>query len=59
MKYLRAKAVAERLNISVSTVWKWSARNIIPAPTKLTQRVTVWKASDIDAFVERMAGVEA
>ena len=53
--YLRANAVAEYLDMGVSTIWAWSDKQVngFPQPRKLSPRVTVWKKSDIDAWVDR------
>lgn len=53
---LRVKDVAKTLNIGVSTVWYYSSIGKLPKPLKLSPRVTVWKASDIQAFIESAGG---
>lgn len=50
-KYLRAKQVSEMLSIGVSTVWYWSKNGILK-PIKLTDKVTIWKKSDIVKMIE-------
>tara|TARA_B110000503_G_scaffold65321_1_gene102696 strand:- start:266 stop:463 length:198 start_codon:yes stop_codon:yes gene_type:complete len=51
--YLRVNAVAEYLDMGVSTIWAWSDKQVdgFPQPRKLSPRVTVWKKSDIDAWI--------
>lgn len=56
MKYVRAKQIADDKNISISTVWRWVQAGILPKPIKLTNRMTVWRAEDIDAAIEKLAG---
>ena len=41
---IRVKEVAALLNCSVSTVWAWAKKGIIPAP----QRFTYWLRADIE-----------
>lgn len=55
MSYLRVKSVAQRLDMSESTVWRLVQQGVLPKPIKLTPRTTVWRASDIDAAVEKIA----
>jgi prophage regulatory protein len=56
MKYVRAKQIATDKSISVSTVWRWVQTGILPKPIKLTNRTTVWRAEDVDAAIEKLAG---
>jgi predicted DNA-binding transcriptional regulator AlpA len=53
MYYLRVKSVAERLDVSKSTVWRLVQQGILPKPIKLSSRTTVWKSDDIDAAIEK------
>ncbi len=39
------------VGISKSTIWDWSKTGKFPAPLKLSPTVTVWKASDIHAWL--------
>lgn len=41
---VRAKQIAAYLDIGESTWWKLSADGVVPPPTKLGQRVSVWDA---------------
>jgi prophage regulatory protein len=50
-RILRLKQVVEITNISKSTIWRWVKEGTFPQPTKITNRVTVWKSSDIDAYI--------
>ena len=57
-QYLRDKQVAEMLSIGRSSVWRLAKEGKLPAPFKMSERVTVWKLSDIEAFVaSRMEAV--
>jgi len=56
MRYWRAEQIAERLGVSVSTVWRWAAAGKISKPKKLSKRVTVWDAATVEADIAAMAG---
>lgn len=49
-KYLRVGGVASKMNVSTSTVWHYSRMGLIK-PIKLSERVTVWRESDINTFI--------
>ena len=55
MNYLRVKSVAKRLDISESSVWRLVQQNILPKPIKLSSRTTVWRDTDIDCCIEKIA----
>jgi len=48
-----------RLPVSPATVWRWVREGRFPKPFKLSDRVTVWNISDVDAFVARQDGGHA
>lgn len=52
---LRAKGAAARLCIGESTFWLWTRQGKIPQGIRLSPRCTVWRISDLDAFLERQA----
>jgi len=52
---IRAKGVAAFLNIGLSTVWKWHAEGKLPPGIRIGPRCTVWRRSDLEAFLERQA----
>ena len=52
--YWRVKDVAARLGIGVSTWWSFVKQGKAPRGIKLGSRITVWRASEIMALVERM-----
>jgi len=47
---MRAKEVAEYLGIGLSTVWLMSKEKKLK-PIKLSPRVTIFRKSEIDAFI--------
>lgn len=46
---IRVKEVAALLGCSVSTVWAWAKKGIIPAPQRIGPRFTYWLRVDIEA----------
>jgi len=51
-RLLRPKQVLEIIPFSKSTLWQRVNDGTFPQPLKLSQRVTVWRESDIVAFLE-------
>ena len=47
-KYVSATQLAERYSVDRSTIWRWSARGIIPAPEKLSDQCTRWELEKIE-----------
>jgi len=56
MRYWRAEQIAERLGVSVSTIWRWAAAGKISKPKRLSKRVTVWDAEQVEADILAMVG---
>jgi len=54
---LRDKEVAEMLTIGRSTVWLYVKQGKLPKPIKMSERVSVWRVSDIRAFINSMMAV--
>ena len=55
-KALRAKGVAEHLNIGLSTVWLYAKQGKI-TPIKLSPRVTVFAMDEIEALLTNVKDV--
>ena len=53
-RLLRIKAVLARLSISRSSFLEGCRTGRFPQPIKIGPRTTVWKAEDIDAFIENL-----
>lgn len=58
-KFIRINEVAEKLGIGRSTAWLWVKQNKLPKPIKLSERVSVWKLSDIENFMAEAEGGSA
>ena len=50
---LRINRVMELTGLAKSTIWLWVKLGKLPSPIKLSPRVTVWKQSDIDSWIEK------
>lgn len=55
MNCLRVSDVAEKLQVSVATVWSWSKEGKFPKPIKLGAGVTRWSEQDINDWIEVQA----
>ena len=51
-KLHRITGVMEKTGAARSTIWKWVKDGEFPQPFKLSPRVTVWRESDIEAWIE-------
>lgn len=53
-RFLRINEITEILGVSKSTIWSWLKQGKFVKPLKLSARVTVWKLSDINNFIEEI-----
>jgi excisionase family DNA binding protein len=53
---LTAREVADRMGISLRTLWRWTATGEFPAPVRWGRsgRVVRWKVTDIEQFVQAL-----
>lgn len=58
-KYLRAADIAESLGISVSCVWRWVQRGILPRPFSPTQRSTFFDAEKVQEALDKIQADQA
>jgi prophage regulatory protein len=54
--FLREKQVRKLIPVAHSTLWAWVRAGRFPAPLKLSDRITVWRDSDVLAFIKRNGG---
>jgi predicted DNA-binding transcriptional regulator AlpA len=54
--FLREKQVRKLIPVAHSTLWAWVRSGRFPAPLKLSARITVWRDSDVLAFIKRYGG---
>ena len=52
---LTARDVARWLRISERSVWRWTARGILPAPVRPLPHTTRWRAADVCAYLDRLS----
>jgi len=51
-RYLRARDIAERLDLSVDTVLRWSRTGRLPAGFRLASGVLRWDEAELDVWLE-------
>ena len=49
---IRINEVMKMTGLAKSTLWAWIADGRFPKGTKLSARVTVWKFSEIQSWIE-------
>lgn len=56
-KYIRVTKLAPELGVSVPTVWRWTKEDLtgFPKPVKLSARVTAWRVSQIQDWLDAKA----
>lgn len=56
-EYLRAKALAVRLNSGESTIWRMVQDGRLPQPTiRLGKRCTLWRWADVEKALTTQGG---
>lgn len=48
---LNARQVAERLSISMRSLYRLVARGVFPQPIRYTRKLVRWKASDVARYL--------
>jgi len=48
---LRVSTLAPRLGVSKNTIWRLVREGKFPRPIKITQKISVWKADDVLAWL--------
>ena len=48
---LRPRDAAAFLQIGLSTLWSWAKQGKVPKPIRLGGRATVWRRSDLEAYI--------
>ncbi|MGF6095731.1 helix-turn-helix transcriptional regulator [Pseudomonas sp. 18175] len=54
--FLRQVQVLALIPVSKSTLWRRVQAGSFPAPLKLSERVTVWRAEDVQAWMQAQGG---
>lgn len=55
-KNLRAKEASEYLGVGLSTIWLYAKQGKLN-PIKLSKRVTIFKRSELDEFINSMSSL--
>jgi excisionase family DNA binding protein len=55
VRMYRVAELAALLHIHQQTVWKWARDGAMPAPIRLGEGVTVWRAVDIENWIASKA----
>jgi prophage regulatory protein len=56
--FLRQPDVLRLVPIGASTLWLWCKAGKFPAPIKLGERTTAWRASDVFMWLEAKSAAE-
>jgi len=57
-KFVRlGQLVPHLIPVSPSTIWRWVRKGSFPAPFKLAPCVTVWRWSEVQAWLAQRAAV--
>lgn len=52
LKIIRNDELAQELGVSKTTLWRMQQRNELPRPLKLSKRLTGWRRSQIEKWLE-------
>lgn len=52
---LKAWQVADRLAVSVRTLWRMLQRGTFPGPIRYSRKLVRWKTSEVTAWLDRQA----
>ncbi|RRQ20528.1 helix-turn-helix transcriptional regulator [Thiohalobacter thiocyanaticus] len=60
MHYISDRKLAERLEVSRATLWRWTAAGNFPQPIKLSPGCTRWRLEDVESWeADRLKGTAA
>jgi prophage regulatory protein len=51
LRIVRVAEAARRLGVNRSTIWRWVAAGIMPAPLKLGPAARGWKADTLERWI--------
>lgn len=51
LKFYRVNELSDLLSIGKSTIWAWVKAGRFPKPLKMSSRMTVWSAADVEAWI--------
>jgi prophage regulatory protein len=50
-RYITIGTLADRLQVGVSTIYRWVAENRFPAPMEMTNGTSRWNVTDVEAWL--------
>jgi len=53
-KYVSDLQLAERYEVSRSTIWRWASAGRLPTPVQLSPGCTRWRADEVEARDARL-----
>jgi prophage regulatory protein len=59
ISFLREKEILARFPVSRAHWWRGIKAGDYPQPVKLSKAITAWRADEIEAFFQRIAGGNA
>lgn len=48
--FIRESELLKRIPVSHATLWRWVRDGRFPSPVKFSERITVWRLSDVAAW---------
>ena len=59
-RYISAVQLAERYGVNRSTIWRWTRKQRLPKPEKISEQCTRWRLDEIEKLdAKRAANVNA
>ena len=55
---MRANDLAQYLNVSTQTIWRWRKTGLLPAPLSLGPRLVVWEQQVIEEWLSNQAAAK-
>jgi predicted DNA-binding transcriptional regulator AlpA len=51
---MTSQQVADRLAVSVRTLWRLVAKGIFPQPIRYNRKLVRWKSGDVDHYIDTL-----
>lgn len=55
-RIIRPRALADRLGVSVVSLWRWRRNGDLPEPIRISAGTVGWREAEIVAWLDRRAG---
>jgi predicted DNA-binding transcriptional regulator AlpA len=53
LRYVRVRRLAAMLDVSTTTVWRWTSAGRLPKPHRLGPSTTAWRLDELEAALAR------